>query len=175
MTTAFQGPHLLVLVLFLGVRGPSLSYASKLLVVPADDSTWLRVLGVTQQLQHKGHDVVAIAPDALELMCLDNCLKREQATGEQVWGLGTWQKPSLLVINSFRHSFNTHSLGIYCCSSNSGCVVICRQVMEAKDGNDARATTKTECEESPCLHQTEPPCQQTKKEDTTRRTVLPGG
>jgi glucuronosyltransferase len=64
MTAASKGLHLLVLGLLLCVLGPSVSHAGKLLLIPMDGSHWLSMLGVTQQLQQRGHEVVVIAPDS---------------------------------------------------------------------------------------------------------------
>ncbi|XP_032757475.1 UDP-glucuronosyltransferase 1-1 [Rattus rattus] len=55
---------LLLPCLLLCVLGPSASHAGKLLVIPVDGSHWLSMLGVIQQLQQKGHEVVVIAPEA---------------------------------------------------------------------------------------------------------------
>lgn len=55
---------LLLLCLLLCVFGPSVSHAGKLLLFPLDGSHWLSVLGVVQQLQQKGHEVVVITPEA---------------------------------------------------------------------------------------------------------------
>lgn len=55
---------LLLPCLLLCVLGPSASHAGKLLVIPMDGSHWLSMLGVIQQLQQKGHEVVVIAPEA---------------------------------------------------------------------------------------------------------------
>ncbi|EHB15615.1 UDP-glucuronosyltransferase 1-1 [Heterocephalus glaber] len=99
-------------------------------MVPVDDSYCLRMLGVTQQLQQKGHKIVAIAPDALVQVKESSSYTLKRAgDGGQRW---QWIK------------------------------------------EDARATTKTECEEYPCLHQTQAPGEQTRIEDSTRLTILPG-
>ncbi|XP_051010240.1 UDP-glucuronosyltransferase 1A1 isoform X1 [Acomys russatus] len=55
---------LLLPCLLLCVFGPSASHAGKLLVFPMDGSHWLSMLGVTQQLRQKGHEIVVIAPEA---------------------------------------------------------------------------------------------------------------
>ncbi|EHB02922.1 UDP-glucuronosyltransferase 1-1 [Heterocephalus glaber] len=65
MAMASLRPLLLVLGLLLCVLGPSVSHAGKLLVVPADGSHWLSMLGVIPQLQQNGHEIVVMAPEAL--------------------------------------------------------------------------------------------------------------
>lgn len=66
MTVACWSSHspLLLVGLLLCVLGPSVSHAGKLLLLPMDGSHWLSMLGVLQQLQQKGHEVVVIAPEA---------------------------------------------------------------------------------------------------------------
>nr|XP_021482930.1 UDP-glucuronosyltransferase 1-1 isoform X1 [Meriones unguiculatus] len=66
MTVLCWRSHLLLLLLCLQlcVFGPSGSHAGKLLLFPMDGSHWLSMLGVIQQLQQKGHEVVVIAPEA---------------------------------------------------------------------------------------------------------------
>lgn len=60
------GSHLLLLLpgLLICMLGPSVSHAGKLLLFPVDGSHWLSMLGVTRQLQQKGHEIVVIAPEA---------------------------------------------------------------------------------------------------------------
>ncbi|XP_073074060.1 UDP-glucuronosyltransferase 1A1-like [Manis javanica] len=64
MATGSQGPWPLVLVLLLCALGPIVSQGGKLLLVPMDGSHWLSLLGVLQQLQERGHDIVVTAPEA---------------------------------------------------------------------------------------------------------------
>ncbi|XP_050019026.1 UDP-glucuronosyltransferase 1A1 isoform X6 [Alexandromys fortis] len=66
MTVACGSSHspLLLVGLLLCVLGPSVSHAGKLLLLPMDGSHWLSMLGVIQQLQQKGHEIVVIAPEA---------------------------------------------------------------------------------------------------------------
>lgn len=66
MTVVCWSSRLLLLLpyLLLCVFGPSASHAGRLLVFPMDGSHWLSMLGVIQQLQQKGHEVVVIAPEA---------------------------------------------------------------------------------------------------------------
>ncbi|XP_037704994.1 UDP-glucuronosyltransferase 1A1-like isoform X4 [Choloepus didactylus] len=59
-----QGPRPLVLALLLCALGPTVSQGGKLLVVPTDGSHWLSMLGVIQELQQRGHEVLVVAPDA---------------------------------------------------------------------------------------------------------------
>ncbi|XP_062946398.1 UDP-glucuronosyltransferase 1A1 isoform X3 [Cynocephalus volans] len=64
MSAGSQGPRLLVLGLLLCALGPAVSRAAKLLLVPVDGSHWLSLLGVVEELQHRGHEIVVVAPDA---------------------------------------------------------------------------------------------------------------
>ncbi|XP_062049641.1 UDP-glucuronosyltransferase 1A1 isoform X1 [Lepus europaeus] len=65
MATGCQDPRRLsVLGLLLCVLSPSVAHASKLLLVPIDGSHWLSMLGLIQQLQQRGHEIVVLAPDA---------------------------------------------------------------------------------------------------------------
>ncbi|MBZ3889769.1 UDP-glucuronosyltransferase 1-1 [Sciurus carolinensis] len=64
MTVASQGPRPLLLGLLLCVLNPSVSHAEKLLIIPVDGSHWLSMVGVIQQLQKRGHEMVVIAPEA---------------------------------------------------------------------------------------------------------------
>lgn len=64
MAAGSQGPRPLVLGLLLCVLGPIVSQGGKLLLVPMDGSHWLSLLGVLQQLQERGHDIVVTAPEA---------------------------------------------------------------------------------------------------------------
>lgn len=64
MAAGSQGPRLLVLGLLLCVLGPAVLQAGKVLLVPIDGSHWLSLVGVLQQLQQRGHDIVVLAPDA---------------------------------------------------------------------------------------------------------------
>lgn len=66
MTTVSWSSHLPLLLsgLLLCMFGPSVSHAGKLLLFPIDGSHWLSMLGVTEQLQQKGHEIVVIAPEA---------------------------------------------------------------------------------------------------------------
>lgn len=64
MAAGSQGPHPLVLGLLLCALGPAVSQGGKVLLVPIDGSHWLSMLGVIQQLQQRGHDIVVLASDA---------------------------------------------------------------------------------------------------------------
>nr|XP_036853658.1 UDP-glucuronosyltransferase 1A1-like isoform X2 [Manis javanica] len=64
MAAGSQGPRPLVLGLLLCALGPIVSQGGKLLLVPMDGSHWLSLLGVLQQLQERGHDIVVTAPEA---------------------------------------------------------------------------------------------------------------
>ncbi|XP_001915869.2 UDP-glucuronosyltransferase 1A1 isoform X1 [Equus caballus] len=64
MAAGSQGPRLLVLGLLLCVLGPAVLQAGKVLLVPIDGSHWLSLVGVLQQLQQRGHNIVVLAPDA---------------------------------------------------------------------------------------------------------------
>lgn len=65
MVASCQDPRcLLILGLLLCALSPTVCHASKLLLVPVDGSHWLSMLGLIQQLQQKGHEIVVVAPDA---------------------------------------------------------------------------------------------------------------
>ncbi|KAL2775328.1 UDP-glucuronosyltransferase 1A1 precursor [Daubentonia madagascariensis] len=64
MAVGSQGCRLLILGLLLYALGPAVSGAGKVLLVPVDGSHWLSMLGVIQQLQQKGHEIVVLAPEA---------------------------------------------------------------------------------------------------------------
>lgn len=40
-----------------------------------------------------------------EFMCSNNCLRGESAARDQVYGLGTWQRPGLFICPLFTHAF----------------------------------------------------------------------
>ncbi|XP_032133742.1 UDP-glucuronosyltransferase 1-1 isoform X1 [Sapajus apella] len=64
MAAESRGGCQLVLGLLLCVLGPVVSHAGKILLVPVDGSHWLSMLGIVQQLQQRGHEIVVLAPDA---------------------------------------------------------------------------------------------------------------
>lgn len=64
MAAASQCPRPLLLGLLLCVLNSSVSHAEKLLIIPVDGSHWLSMVGVIQQLQKRGHEMVVIAPEA---------------------------------------------------------------------------------------------------------------
>lgn len=64
MAVVSRGPCALLLGLLLCVFNPSTSRAEKLLIIPIDGSHWLSMVGVIQQLQKRGHEMVVIAPEA---------------------------------------------------------------------------------------------------------------
>ncbi|KAG3275578.1 UDP-glucuronosyltransferase 1A1 isoform X2 [Ictidomys tridecemlineatus] len=64
MAVVSQGPCALLLGLLLCVLNPSISHAEKLLIIPVDGSHWLSMVGVIQQLQKRGHEMVVITPEA---------------------------------------------------------------------------------------------------------------
>ncbi|XP_012785879.3 UDP-glucuronosyltransferase 1A1 isoform X2 [Ochotona princeps] len=65
MVASCQDPRcLFILGLLLCVLSPTVCHASKLLLVPVDGSHWLSMLGLIQQLQQKGHEIVVVASDA---------------------------------------------------------------------------------------------------------------
>ncbi|XP_077011612.1 UDP-glucuronosyltransferase 1A1-like isoform X1 [Tamandua tetradactyla] len=64
MAPESQSPCPFVLALLLCALGPTVSQGGKLLVVPVDGSHWLSMLGVIQELQQRGHEVLVVAPDA---------------------------------------------------------------------------------------------------------------
>ncbi|XP_060049378.1 uncharacterized protein LOC103111223 [Erinaceus europaeus] len=66
MMPGYPSPcHLLLrqLLMLLCVLGPSGCQGEKVLVVPADGSHWLSMMGIFQQLQQRGHEVVAVVPE----------------------------------------------------------------------------------------------------------------
>lgn len=64
MAVAYQGPGALFLGLLLCALNPSMFHAEKLLIIPVDGSHWLSMVGVIQQLQERGHEMVVITPEA---------------------------------------------------------------------------------------------------------------
>nr|ACA57873.1 UDP glycosyltransferase 1 family, polypeptide A1 (predicted) [Plecturocebus moloch] len=64
MAAESRGGCQLVLGLLLCVLCPVVSYAGKILLVPLDGSHWLSMLGIIQQLQQRGHEIMVLAPDA---------------------------------------------------------------------------------------------------------------
>lgn len=64
MTVLCWSSHLRLLLLSILLCVSSVSHAGKLLLLPIDGSHWLSIVGVIQQLQQKGHEIVVIAPEA---------------------------------------------------------------------------------------------------------------
>ncbi|XP_053453277.1 UDP-glucuronosyltransferase 1A1 isoform X7 [Nycticebus coucang] len=64
MAAGPQGCHALFLGLLLCALSTPVSHAGKVLLVPVDGSHWLSMLGVIQQLQQRGHEIVVLAPEA---------------------------------------------------------------------------------------------------------------
>ncbi|KAM4836412.1 UDP-glucuronosyltransferase 1A1-like [Thomomys bottae] len=59
-----EGLRPLLLVVLLCMLGSSVTLAGKLLLIPLDGSHWLSMVGVIQQLHHRGHEIVVLAPEA---------------------------------------------------------------------------------------------------------------
>lgn len=64
MAEGSQLPRPILLGLLLCVLSPMATQGGKLLMIPVDGSHWLTTLGLIQQLQKRGHEIVVVAPDS---------------------------------------------------------------------------------------------------------------